>query len=421
MKINKISAIDSIKYYGMSKDNLKKLGIEYHHQGKYKTLKDVRESTDGMVIGESTISGTIDLGNTKLQLTKGAAVVMPLGQYMHGKKNRIYKPYKVTFKEVFKRYKGEDLTNKKLLIWRTGGLGDIIVAQSVCKAIKDKYPTCKITFATSDTFANIFYSWPTGLIDGVAQVPFNYSLLKEHDYHLTFIHAVENCEETRSMNFYDIFQKVTGLDYNANDFVSTLIPIKNVTNSVARFVPVNTIVFHMNASTRLRHAFPSFWVETAKKLITAGFKIGIIDAPNNAAEIAKTISKLPLPKDSLINLAALSRDVNYAVAICNLAVGGICVDSAIGHMFGALRKPGVTLCGPYTPLNITEKYPTVTGICAPPDWNECGKYPCNYNSQEMLCPFIAGNQPVGCMRAITSEEAVKAFLFQMEKCNEKRL
>jgi ADP-heptose:LPS heptosyltransferase len=236
---------------------------------------------------------------------------------------------------------------------------------------------------------------------------------------MTFIHAVENCEESVKMNFFEVFQKMSGIEYDINEYQSKLIPIKNITMSVRKFIKPNTVVIHMNSSTRLRHVPATLWVEIFKKLIDLGYNIGLLDNPNNSEKINSFIASSPFPKDRIYNLAPLSRDVNYAVAICDLCVAGICVDSAIGHMIAALNKPGVTLCGPYTPHNITRSYNTVIGI-APIDWNECNKYPCNYNAQEHLCPYLAGGQGVGCLKAITATQTINAFLKQLEICNGKQ-
>lgn len=420
MSYEKITTEIAIKNFGMNKDNLNKLGIFYHQKGKFKTLNDILKTSDGMVIGESQVNANMKMGNgSNIKLVKGEAVVMPLGQYVQGKKNRVYKPYKIPFSTAFNRYRGEDLNNKKLLIWRTGGLGDIIVSQSVCKALKDKYPNVFITFATSEAFAPIFYSWPQGLVDDIAIMPFKYELMKSHDYHMTFIHAVENCLESTKMNFFEIFQKISCIDYDIKDYASKLIPIQNITKSIRPYVKPNTIVVHMNSSTRLRHVPTSLWAQVFKRLIDLGYNIGLIDNPAQADKIASFIASSPYPKDRIYNLALISRDVNYAVAICDLCVAGICVDSGIGHIVAALNKPGVTLCGPYTPHNITGNYTSVVGI-APIDWNECNKYPCNYNAQEHLCPYLAGGQGVGCLKAITTNQVIDAFLKQLEFCNAKQ-
>jgi len=409
-ELHELSSFDAIKYFNLSKKNLKKLGMEGYRDGKFLTINEIKKSSDGMITATAIKNSQIKVGNSIANIESGKSYVMPFGQFLSGKKNKVYKPCKKSFKELFKRYNGEDLTDKKVLIWRTGGLGDIIVAQSVCAAIKDKYPTCKITFATSQAFAPIFYSFEAGMVDELITVPFSVDVLKSNDYHITFIHAVENCKETETMNFYDSFQKISGLDYDAGNYVSKLQSIKSVKSDLSRMLPKNLIVLHLNATAKLRHVHPSFFKEAAKHLIDNNFSIGIIDAPNKAKEVSEFMKTLELPLGKLYNLAAVSKDVNYAVAICDLAMGGLCVDSAMGHVFGALRKPAMVICGPHPSYNICGRYPTILGKNPPENWNECGKYPCCFNAQDHLCPFLEGGQFPGCMNSNNPKDCAEELI-----------
>jgi ADP-heptose:LPS heptosyltransferase len=401
--INDISQSDALAKFGLTKENLKKLGLENAMDGKYETLKEVTETTDGMVIAKVAQSYTEEVNGNKVPFTKGSSLVLPFGQYIRGKKKKIYKPHRTAFKDLFKRYKGQDLTNKKLLIWRFGGLGDVIVTQSVVKAIKAKYPTCHITYATNPALIESFYSWPFGLVNEAVPFPFSAELLKSHDYHMTFIHSVENCIESTSLNFFDIFKHISGLDYDIDEHMSELIPVSNVVKSLKPHIPPNMILFHMKSSTKLRDMNLYKWKELAEELISKRFFIGIIDAKSKARDVNNYIMKAGLPRDKVLNLATLSIDLNYAIAMASMSKAAITIDSAFAHIMGALRKPAVTICGPYPAHNVVGRYKTVIGVNPPADWNACGKYPCFYNSQESKCPFIIANKTPGCQDDIPNE------------------
>lgn len=415
VKINDktLSGRESHNFFSMKKENIKKLGIRNYTVGRFKKLKDIFEKDTGMVIGQCT-KGFITNNNDpkrRIEFKKGESYVMPFNVYSQFyKSDKLFKPYRKPFNDYFKRYRGQDLTNKTLFIWRTGGIGDIIVAQSVVKAIKEKYPTCRIIFATAPQNIEVFYSWPLGLVDEVTTVPFRKEILEKSNYHLTFIHSIENCDETHSYNYFDIFKKVSGLDYNVDDYLSELKPLKNIDDKVKPLIPNNVILLHMSSTTKLRFMDPSIWIQTAKKLIELGYYVGFIDSKNNADKIDSFIGQLNIDHSRVLNLARISFDINHAIAIFNNCVGGICIDSSLAHVAGALRKPAVCICGPYPGYNVVGPYPTVIGVNADKDWNECGKYPCYYNSQEHLCPYLMAQKPPGCQSSIKSDTIVETLI-----------
>lgn len=401
MKDN-LTSEDIVNKFSLTKKSLQKLGFNNFDTEKYKKLSDVLNSTNGMVLAQVQKNAQIKITEKFQILKKGEVLAMPLGQFKVGKKEKLYKPYRKTFDSIFKRYKGQDLNNKKLLIWRTGGLGDIVVTQSVVKAIKDKFPKAHITYATNPAFQEFFYSWPGNLVDRVESVPFKKELMEEHDYHMMFMHSVENCIETTDMCFFEIFQKVTGLDYDYNNYISELTPLKNVVESVRRAVPNNMLIFHMRSSTKLRALRNEKWLDLIKYYTNKGYKIGVIDAPSKSKEIDGFIKTFKL--ENVLNLSKICLDLNYSVAACQVALGGICIDSGIAHVMGALRKPVVAICGPYTAFNVYHGYPTVMGIDVDDSWNECDKYPCHFNSQESQCPFITAGMAPGCIDNINIED-----------------
>lgn len=388
----------------LSKDKLKKLGITELQSGKYKTLKEVLEKDSVMVIGQC-------IENIE-SIKKGEAYVMALGVFQSAKTpngKKIFKPYRHPFTKYFKRYKGQDLNNKKLLIWRTGGLGDLVIIQSVLKALKKKFPSVKITFATSHNFITLFNSFPFGLVDKAISIPFSKKELEEHDYHMTFINSIENCQKTNTMNYFDIFQKVSGIEYNPDEYMSTLHPIKILEDRFKTIIPRNTVMIHMASSTKLRTMDPLIWLNVIKLLNEKGYNVGIIDSPNVKTDIDKFIVSTGLDRMKVFNLANVSETINHGIAMANCCVGGLCIDSVYTHVFGALNKPAICICGPYTSYNVVGKYKSVKGFDPPKEWNECGKYPCHLNSQEHQCPFLLSGRPPGCLSCYTPEYIVEKF------------
>ena len=418
-----ISTKDAIKFFGISKNTIQKLGMaNYRDQRtKFKTLDDVLTSDTGMVNGQCAIDCSIK----DHQLKKGVAYTMSFSIFIQGFKNKdektkiknpLFKPYRQSFNSMFRRYRGQDLSNKKLLVSRFGGLGDLIVVQSTLKAIKDKFPTCQITFATNPDFAGLFNCFPEGIVDRVIGIPFETQELNKHDYHLLFINAIENCIETQKYNYYDIFQKVVNLDYNVDDYISTLIPVPEIKKELAQhLIPKNMIALHMESTTPLRRYPNELWKVMIDLLHKKGYTVGIINQKDKSAEVNNLILEMGVDTTKTLNLSLLSPSIEHGITIMDEALACICIDSALVHVAGALRKPTVAICGPYPSFNVVGCYPTVVGADKPGVEQQCAKEPCYYNSQVSECPYLASGRYPICTSSISPDRIVELLEEQIKK------
>ncbi len=110
---------------------------------------------------------------------------------------------------IYRPYKGEDLTNKKLMCWRTGGIGDILFLSPVLRYLKKKYPTSFIRVASGckQSLENV----PE--IDGLYDMPFDAQLLEEVDYHLMFQGIIESSsEQSKKTHAVDMFFSYFSID-----------------------------------------------------------------------------------------------------------------------------------------------------------------------------------------------------------------
>lgn len=103
---------------------------------------------------------------------------------------------------IYREYKGEDLNNKKLFAFRTGGVGDIFFLNPVLVYLKKKYPTCTIRVASGckQPLENL----PE--IDELYDMPFDAELLKSSDYQKMFQGIIETSNETsKRVHAVDMF------------------------------------------------------------------------------------------------------------------------------------------------------------------------------------------------------------------------
>ena len=410
-----INGKDCLKQFNLKKDTIEKLGITNYKTGKFDKIDEILKKDTGMVVGKCVKTVNLNINGMEVPQLKDHSYVMTLDHFTKcfksKKQESIYKPGNKSFKELFNRYMGQNLDNKKLLISRTGGLGDILISQSVVQYIKEKFPTCEITYATTAAFVNLFQSYPDGLIDRAAPIPYNVNVLRDTHYHLFFIHGIENCIESQDYNYYDIFQKITGLDYDAKQYLPKLIPNEKLVENI--LIPKKTICIHMNASTKLRRYPTEFWTQIINMLTSKGYFVGIIDSKNNATEIDNMIKALNFNTDKVFNFAKISKTVSHSISIANKCLGTITVDSFFAHVSGALQKPSVCLCGPFPQQNVVGYYKNTVGLNASEEWvnsvNHCGKYPCFLTGQEGQCPYVMANLHPGCMSSISPELIVKSL------------
>jgi ADP-heptose:LPS heptosyltransferase len=110
---------------------------------------------------------------------------------------------------VYRPYKGQDLNGKKLMAWRTGGIGDILFINPVLRYMKKKYPTCYLKFATGcrESLENI----PE--LNELHDMPFDAKLLEDCDYHLFFQGIIESSSEmSQNTHAVDMFFHYFGID-----------------------------------------------------------------------------------------------------------------------------------------------------------------------------------------------------------------
>lgn len=111
--------------------------------------------------------------------------------------------------QIYRPYKGEDLNGKRLMTFRTGGIGDIFFACAPLRYIKKKYPSSFIRMASAckQPLENV----PE--IDELYDMPFDAKYLNDVDYHLFFQGIIESSSEiSKKTHAVDMFFSYFGID-----------------------------------------------------------------------------------------------------------------------------------------------------------------------------------------------------------------
>lgn len=407
-----------MKKTGFSKKTLRSAGLNNSINDMVPSISELLKSTPASVNVKAELSFTQEVNGHRFRVNKNDKLIMPINLYDSTKRARdtnqlVYSLEKKKFKDLFKRYQGQNLDNKKLLIWRGGGIGDILFSQPIVKYLKEKYPTCQITYATFPNNAALLTCWPKGLLDYATIIPFTTEALTKHDYHLTFEGSIERCKEAEKLNCYDIFQKMAGVKFNPEDYPISLTPLPSIDIAVKNSLrDLKVVLLQTRASSKLRSLPLSLTEIIAKRLQDLGFFVGIQDSYENSDYVKHMIlSMKSINHARTLNLASISADVAHAVAIGNNVVGGITTDSAFSHILPALGKPVVTIFGPFKGELRMKYYKHADWVETEEGWNECGKHPCFlHESKVMECPFVKNMKTPGCLSAINIDDVISKFV-----------
>jgi len=262
---------------------------------------------------------------------------------------------KTSFKQIYRSYNGQDLTNKRLLIIRTGGIGDLLFILPNLIYLKEKYPTCKIVFATSPQYHSMLKEW--NCVDKVIAMPFSDIEAKISQYHLIFEGVIERTEEAKKINAYKLFSKWMGLNLPDNK----LRPIQKANIDVKKEVidilhnklnipqDQKICVLQLKASSPIRTPHPkNFWEPVIRLILTRGFKIVITDNPLIHNQIENIINKyFSFIKDNIYNFTKYSKTISYSIALAEIADVVVGTDSSMIHIAESVGTKNFGFYGPF--------------------------------------------------------------------------
>ena len=416
--LKQLGCIHLIPAYMKKEDNMKE------------SLDEIKASPPSYVCAKVKVKPWVrfDMGGRKLTLKYKEEVMVPLSFFMGNHKDKkgriILEPGSRTFMNRFRRYDGQDLTNKNLFIWRFGGIGDIMFCQPLVKHLKKKYPTCKILFATAPQNMGVFDFWPKGLIDQVVRIPFKSKYMDVCDYHITFEGSIERCKEAHELNCYDIFAKMAGVEFNPADYPLEAYPDQAIVDEVGSVIPPRTIAIQSRASSPLR-VFPlPKVIELINSLSELGFYVGLIDASKEADKIESWLKSQRVNikhPEKVLNLAKLSKSLTHCVAILKSCEGSISTDSSVTHLSAAVGIPAIGMYGPFRGELRMKYYPMADWVNGSAEWNECGRAPCYAHDAQMhLCPYMKAGKFAGCLDCIKIEDVVEKFVNVYEQFEDKK-
>jgi ADP-heptose:LPS heptosyltransferase len=389
---------------------LRLMGLPINIETRVKDLKELRENPPNIIIAKAVKTlRFVQNYFEEQQLTKNINYVMGLGvfQQLHRSSStgsrKFLKPSSLKFKNFYKPFRGQDLTDKTLLIFRTGGIGDLLFIQPNLFYLKEKYPTCVIKFACGPQYRSMVETW--SCVDEVLELPFSLRHLQESDYHALFEGVIERCKLAESINAYNLFSEWLGL--NLSD--DLLIPKQSAKSDLVDFClkklsewniePYSFVLMQLRASSPVRTPSPDFWMILINELTKKGYDIILTDSPRQADHVDQFIRRVKDP-NKVFNFCKYSQSLDYSIALTSLCALTLATDSAMNHIAASLSRPCVGIYGPFPGYIRLKTYPKAAWVDAK---RNCA--PCFIHSQVPCKESLDGFSP--CYNSLDLEDIME--------------
>lgn len=298
------------------------------------------------------------------------------------------------YKKFHKPYdKGVDLSNKTILVFRSGGIGDLLFMTPSLKYIKNNYENCKIIFAAGFLYMDALYNNPH--IDKLYSMPFKTELLDEADIHFMFEGIIEDSSLAQVFNAYDLFLDAFKIDLNSIKAEDKK-PIISISHDLSKWADEYIsdranykegfkVALQPETST-VRRTFPlEKFIGVMRVLLNEGFTIFI---PGSLRQIPVCESLFAEFKEfcdngRLILLPPDNLPLKKTIAVISKMDLVITSDSAFGHVAGAFDIPQVSIYGPFNSKLRLCYYSNAIGLNAQVACGPCykhGHWPCEKGS-----------------------------------------
>jgi len=368
---------------------LRKLGIDKKSFNIVENLDVLRGQVPNMVLALACKNRNIMQEKFKKQkLVKGQTYLMSLGIYQQLKQERsgvkLFKPAS-KFSSIYRPYNGQDLTNKKLLVIRTGGIGDLLFIQPNLIHLKEKYPSCEISLACGPQYHSMVENWDC--VDNVHLLPVNRGIVARADYHAIFEGVIERCEMAETTNAYRLFTDWLGINLPDEKLIPHQKP-KDVEVEYAKKIledwgvePGEFYLFQIRASSPIRTPRPTIWKTLIDKLLDDGKKIIITDSPYMDVQIDSFCDAFGDHKNkNIFNFCHYSKSLDKSIALASMAKMTISPDSSFIHIAQSL---GVKSFGVYGAFDGDIRLST---------YKDCDYYLCKTKEECGPC-FLHGQNP----------------------------
>jgi len=404
----------------VSPSAIRKFGLDVENIREVESLEELRKNPPNIIIAEAKKSFKFIQNFFKNQeLKKRVKYVMGLGVYQQlqyggsGGKLKLLVPSNVKFSNVYRPYLGQPLQDgESVLVFRTGGIGDLLFIQPNLIYLKEKYPNCIIRFACGPQYQSMVETWDC--VDEVLDLPFAFSALQNSTYHVLFEGVIERCRQAHFDNAYNLFSTWMGL--NLPD--ELLIPKQDAKPELVDFCleklaewglkEKDFILMQLRASSPIRTPRHEFWLKIINELNSRGHKVLLTDNPRQTDKVDAFINLCDKP-EMVFNFCKHSDTIAHSIALTKLAKAVIATDSAMNHIAASL---GVNVFGIYGPFPGDIRLKTYGKLASWVDASrECG--PCFIHGQ-LPCQHAVGGYSPCYDELIETDQKLKKVIDKFE-------
>ena len=257
-----------------------------------------------------------------------------------------------------------DYSNKKILLVRVGGFGDLILLTPVMRAIKARWPSCELHVCTMAHYGQVLQGLP--FVDKVVPYPLAYDSVMEYASVVYYENAIEHNRLAEKVHMTELFASLAGMPVPEVMQPAYAVRASEAVWAAEMFPRVNgtrRVCIQVGASGICR-VFPRHALgEVVGMMLRHGWEVFLLGAKGEI--------KLPdgSPKN-LRNLSEMDLTFRQSAAVVNGADVFIGSDSALLHIAGALNVPAVGLYGPFPWKLRTAHCPNTvalqgSGACSP--------------------------------------------------------
>ena len=265
-----------------------------------------------------------------------------------------------SFNSYERRYGGQDLTGKKVCIYRHTAYGDQLMASAVPRYLKTKYPQAILHFYCDPGIMDLWKNNP--FIGGSAvPIPIPFDVARSYDYHIFYEGMLENNGEPDQGCCYDDFFGVIGCGDVPDHFKRPNIMVRpedyNFVKERKLDLEKPYLLYHLAPANKNR-CYPP---EKAKEFIQMflnhttfeGWRVFVVGKEKDKEAVFGVLKEIK----GIVDLVNETENFRVCIPLVEKANVLVCPDSAFLHLGGCFpHVPMVSLWGPFNPNDRAKYY-----------------------------------------------------------------
>lgn len=258
-----------------------------------------------------------------------------------------------SFEEIIFENKTTIEKAKKILVWRSGGIGDILFTFPYLTALKEKNNFLRIDYVTMEKnipIVNMSLDVHKVLAEPLELTPD----LLDYDYYIILNNFIENNPNAELLNAFDVGEEFFGIKRIEPPFqsrIETSLPVLKEGKKIH-------IAIAFSASVPIRNISYIRWWDLLRSLDASMFRVSMISLPSQQPIIADTLENVKRFNPELEVNPVFGKSIKDIIDLFlradvpHMLIG---TDSGLPNLFGFQGIPVIGLFGPF-PSDLRLRY-----------------------------------------------------------------